>query len=153
MRNATNHLPNKCSRWRKTNSSRCYVCFDRRCHFPSVRISPRPHFNLTLLRPDSSPVPCESPLTVLSREAVAKIWLSVAQAQSQMIRPCDLSAAIGTNSNAISKLTIQNFIENSPPVVWNSKSRQDRSLDTDKTNLSSGLNAIRVTVNECPSRG
>lgn len=35
-------------------------------------------------------------LTVLSREAVAKISPSADHAQSQMMRPCDLSAAIGS---------------------------------------------------------
>lgn len=75
--------------------------------------------------------------TDLSREAVAKSLPSGAQAQSQMIRPWLLSAAIATN----------------PLSSCNSNSLHVRSRDTDSTSLSSGWNAMRVTVRTWPGNG
>ena len=40
-----------------------------------------------------------------------------------------------------------------PPPSWAANNLHDLSLDTDNTNRSSGLNAILVTVKECPSKG
>ena len=43
--------------------------------------------------------------------------------------------------------------ENRPPLSWSSYSLQDLSLETESTSRSSGLNAMRVTVNVCPDNG
>jgi hypothetical protein len=92
-------------------------------------------FRLQILTYARRSVSCYSELgngrnpTVLSREAVANKPQSGDQAQSQIILAWLLSAATGTY-----------------PSSWSSNSRQVLSLDTVTTSLSSGLNAMRVTV-------
>ena len=85
--------------------------------------------------------------TVLSLDAVAKQSPSRDHAQSQIIRPWLLSAATAAYP-VFRELTIcwQGTHANPPPPSWDSNNRQVLSLETDRRYLSSGLNAMRVTV-------